>query len=163
MFSYEEIAEAFEYDPETGIVLRRPYSGPGTRKYPEEHKGARTSYVRFSYKGRFIYAHRIAWMLTYKEWPDGDIGHDDGDGLNNRIGNLKVVTRTENMRNMRRFKNNASGFPGINWDKSQNTWMVRIGVENKRIFLGCFKRLKHAVAARKEAEAKYGYHPNHGR
>ena len=38
-----------------------------------------------------------------------------------------------------------------------------IKVNRKDIYLGRFDKFEDAVAARKKAERKHGFHPNHGR
>ena len=40
---------------------------------------------------------------------------------------------------------------------------IGITVNKKVIEIGSFKKIEDAVKARKDAEAKYGFHPNHGR
>lgn len=161
MFTYEEIAAAFEYDPVTGIVKRKPYKG--VRGIPTPTKRGRTEYITFKYKGKGLSAHRVAWMLMFKEWPKQDIGHDDGNRSNNKIENLSVMSEAENSRNRRMMVTNKSGFNGVFWRKDRRVWIAQITVDYRIIYLGYFKSLDDAVAARKEAEVKYGFHPNHGR
>lgn len=52
-------------------------------------------------------------------------------------------------------KNNTSGINGVYWDKKLKKYRVRIHFKNKSIALGCYKTLKEAKEARKEAEEKY--------
>jgi hypothetical protein len=52
---------------------------------------------------------------------------------------------------------------GVCWFKPNNSWGAYINAEGERRFLGLFKDLFSAIAARKSAERKYNYHPNHGR
>lgn len=49
---------------------------------------------------------------------------------------------------------NTSGVKGIYWNKRQKNWVVRIGFKGKRYYVGAFKDLEDAKAARKEAEEK---------
>jgi len=42
-------------------------------------------------------------------------------------------------------------------------WRASISVANRQRYLGTFDYLAEAVEARKAAEVKYGFHPNHGR
>ena len=48
-----------------------------------------------------------------------DIDHRDGDGLNNRRSNLRFASRSQNTQNLRRPKNNKSGFKGVSWSAGQ--------------------------------------------
>ena len=52
-------------------------------------------------------------------------------------------------------KNNSSGVTGVGWNKEQQKWTAKIGVNRKRIFLGYYANFDDAVKARKEAEEKY--------
>lgn len=82
---------------------------------------------------------------------------------NNRWENLREVTRTENNRNKCNRSDNTSGHPGITWLPRNKKWRARINTGAQRISLGLFSSLDQAIAARKEAEAKLGYQPSHGR
>lgn len=62
-------------------------------------------------------AHRVAWFLLHGIWPSGDIDHIDGDGLNNKIVNLRDVSRQVNTRNATISKNNSSGVNGVTFRK----------------------------------------------
>lgn len=107
-------------------------------------------------------AHRVIWALYYGEWPDHEVCHDDGDPANNRIDNLYDGTHEVNMKNVKKSKNNTSGMTGVYWDKQRDKWNPKIKVNGKSIHLGYFDTFEEAVAARKAAEIKYGFHPNHG-
>ncbi|WP_425359496.1 HNH endonuclease signature motif containing protein [Borborobacter arsenicus] len=110
--------------------------------------------------------HRIIWFLEKGCWPDV-IDHIDGDGLNNRIDNLRDVSQAENMRNAARPNDNTSGRVGVSrlhrTDHWGDCWQAYINVRGKRIALGLFKSFEHACLAREDAERQYGYHANHGR
>jgi hypothetical protein len=94
--------------------------------------------------------------------PEHGIDHEDGNGLNNRWENLRDVTRLENMRNRRKYKNNTSGVVGVVWNKARGKWQVQIKVKGTLIFLGYFVNKDDAIKARKKADIKYGFHKNHG-
>jgi hypothetical protein len=105
-------------------------------------------------------AHQLAWAISCGEYPDGDIDHINGDKLDNRIENLRCVTRAENSRNSK-SRSNASGAMGVT--KHHNKWRATIYNDGKQVHLGLFASIDEAKAARKDAERKFGYHPNHGR
>ncbi len=51
-----------------------------------------------------------------------EIDHRDGDGLNNRRGNLREATRLQNQYNRRLNVNNTSGYRGVTYDKQHAKW-----------------------------------------
>lgn len=113
--------------------------------------------------GKMLKAHRVAWLLHYGDWPSGHIDHINGVRSDNRLINLRDVTRSENQRNIRRSRANKSGVVGVCWEGRKSKWLSRISVSGKTLHLGLFDDFQAAVDARKAAELKYEYHPNHGR
>lgn len=107
-------------------------------------------------------SHRVIYKLMTGEDPD-HIDHINGVYADNRWANLRSVPSNVNQKNMKRSRSNSSGTTGVSWDKSKNSWMVVITVDRKSIHLGRFKDINDAIAARKQAEATYGFHINHGR
>lgn len=90
--------------------------------------------------------------------PNGfDVDHVGGDGTeyDNRKCNLRIATKSENSYNQKLQKNNTSGVTGVNWDKKNNKWKVRIGFNGKRITIGYYDDFNLAVQARQNAEEKY--------
>jgi hypothetical protein len=114
-------------------------------------------------KGVRLKAHRVLWAMTHKGWPEGDIDHINGLRTDNRIANLRCVTRQENTKNRAIQSNSTSLVPGVTWLERNKKWRVRISVAGKRIDLGLYETFEGAVAARKEAERLHGFHINHGR
>lgn len=112
--------------------------------------------------GKNYRAHRVIWAMTFGAWPDGQIDHINGNRSDNRIENLRVVSNAENQRNSKIRSTNTSGAAGVSWNKRCAKWQARITVNHKRIHLGYFGNKDDAIAARKSAEIKYGFHPNHG-
>ena len=121
-----------------------------------------TSYVRINVDGKIYAAHRLAWLYMYGEWPNGHIDHIDHNGLNNQIENLRIVTMSENHRNRTISKVNKSGILGVFRDKKNSRWTVSIRSGKDRIHLYCGTDFFEACCAKKSAERKYNYHPNHG-
>ena len=108
-------------------------------------------------------AHRVIWAIVHGEWPQGEIDHINGDPADNRIQNLRVVTRIQNMRNIRRLAKNTSGVVGVSWDNINSNWRTSIKVNGRCINLGRYKSYTLACSVRADAEEYYGFHPNHGR
>ena len=76
------------------------------------------------------------------------VDHVNGNGLDNRLCNLRFCTRGENCRNQvkRRHKKTSSKFKGVTWDKNRKKWSAQIMFKRKRYHLG---RFKSQVAAAK--------------
>ena len=91
------------------------------------------------------------------------IDHEDGITTNNKLINLKAVTRRENNVNAKKRKDSSSSVTGVSYHKIKQKWTAYINDNGRRINLGDFLDINDAIAARKLAEIQYGYHANHGR
>ena len=169
----EYVRSLFDYDPETGVLTwkwREPSSAStksalasinsrfAGRAAGAKHKG----YIRMYVAGEQYYAHRLIWLLVFGEWPD-NIDHINGDRSDNRLNNLRSVSHTENMRNSSMSSLNTSGITGVSWRPSSKVWVAYITADRRRKHLGTFAALGDAIAARKAAEERFGFHPNHGK
>lgn len=112
--------------------------------------------------GRRYSTHRLIYFMMTGVWPI-EIDHVNGCGTDNRWENITNSTRVDNAKNLRKPSTNTSGCVGVHWVKCRNKWMAYIDYNGERINLGRFKNKLDAIQARKEAEIKYGYHPNHGK
>ena len=108
-------------------------------------------------------AHRVIWALVHGKWPTLEIDHINGVRTDNRISNLREVHRSENSKNKMTPSNNTSGQSGVSWHVGRRKWRVQISAGGKRLYLGLYRDLASAIAARDAAHARFGFHPNHGR
>ena len=99
--------EHFHYDPISGVITR--LTGPKPGPCGSNDKG----YLRIGFKGRLYRAHRLAWLLTYGEWPDHQIDHINGVKTDNRLLNLRQATLAQNLQNRGRHRNNKLGVKGV--------------------------------------------------
>lgn len=107
-------------------------------------------------KKRRIYMHRVIWEYYNGPIPDGfEIDHDDHNGLNDLIENLKCVPHNDNMKNQRKRITNKSGYPGVHWHKKLKKWCAYIKVNYKRIHLYWGDSYEEAKAARIAGKLKY--------
>jgi hypothetical protein len=70
-------------------------------------------------------------------------------------GNLREATRLENGRNLRRKRNNTSGYIGVSWSKVAGKWHAYIKVSRKRIHLGLFTDILEAARAYDDAATEH--------
>ena len=120
-------------------------------------------YRKIKIKSVRYYAHRLVWLYHFGKWPSDQIDHIDGDKLNNKIDNLRVVTNQENQKNAKLPSTNTSGVMGVCVHNQTQKWRAQIQDDGKNKFLGLFDNFEEAVAARQAAERKYNFHPNHGK
>jgi hypothetical protein len=108
-----------------------------------------TGYRGVGIKGRMFRVHRIIYYLHYGVWPgDFQVDHIDGDRLNNRPENLRLVTNRQNHRSYKKpYKNPTSKYRGVCWAKEVNKYLARIHHNNKDIHLGLFTCEKEAALA----------------
>lgn len=103
-------------------------------------------------------AHRIIWKMETGQDPQ-DIDHINGCRSDNRFTNLRDVTGAENTRNAQIRSDNTSGHVGVCRSGSSDRWVASIGSK----YIGSYRDIEDAIAARQAAETASGYHPNHGR
>jgi len=175
--SHSYIKDRFDYDDKTGnLIHKKLLNSKHVKLYHRFNKMYSGKIAGKSQKGRFLIGlqfngkyctflrSRTVWCWHNGRWPDPNllIDHINGNPSDDRIENLKEVTRIENARNMKRFASNKSGHQGVYQIKKEK-WQAYITVNQKQIHLGFFKKKEDAIVARKEAETKYGFHENHGR
>lgn len=106
-------------------------------------------------------AHRLAWVFVYGS-DSNCIDHINHIRSDNRIDNLRSISKNENHWNMNLYKTNKYGISGVYRVRNGNMWMARITKKQKVYHLGTFDSFDKAAAARKEAEVLHGFHVNHG-
>ena len=132
------------YDPETGVFTWRHgvVTGNGAfRLKPGQVAGTNTGdglYRQFKWRGHLYRAHRLAWLYVHGEWPVGEIDHINRDGRDNRIANLRLATRAQNLGNTRRRTTNQSGFKGVTWSAHAKRWSAWIATGGNTRHLGYF-------------------------
>ncbi len=155
----QQLKELLHYCPETGIFTRLQSMGRHKAGAVAGSKPGRTcKYVAIHLAGRRYVAQRLAWLYMYGEWPSGDLDHINRIKTDNRISNLRQVTRAQNMQNVLRHKHNTSGHKGINWIERLKKWRVYLFVQYKQIHVGVFSNFDDAVAAYRAAAAQYHTH-----
>jgi hypothetical protein len=138
LLAMEKVKELLSYDPETGIFVWKSTVASHVKKGKPAGSISDQGYRTIMIGGRNYRAHRLAWLFVYGEWPDFEIDHINRDRLDNRIENLRLAGRKENMRNTKRRTDNTSGVKGVYWSRQRNKWIAQIHVAGKHIHLGVY-------------------------
>ena len=93
-----------------------------------------------NHRSRLVYMHR----LILEAGPDQRVDHINGERLDNRRANLRLVTRRQNQQNRRPNTHTSSGRKGVTWHTRFHKWHVRITVDGQPLHLGYYQDLETA-------------------
>jgi len=150
MLTQEVLSILLRYDPETGVFTRR--IATGSRSPVGVIVGCvneANGYVVVGILGELQYAHRLAWLYVYGEWPSQQIDHINGVRDDNRIANLRDVSNALNCQNKREAlsSNKSSGLLGVSWCAQMGAYAAYIHLDGKKKTIGYFsdKFVAHAA------------------
>lgn len=146
--------DRIRYEPETG-VFTWAVSGRGIRQGAVAGTVSVDGYrvIRLGFKP--YRAHRLAWFLVHGEWPSSEIDHINCNRLDNRLSNLRVVSRAENAQNRRSaMRNSSHGFLGATWNRQHRRWQSKLTAYGTRHHLGYFDSAEQAHAAYMVAKSR---------
>ncbi len=163
--SYDYLREFYRYEPETGLFYRTHYIDNQGRKYEREtivkaisHSG----YLVVTFKKKLVKVHHLIYLYMTGNYPDRYVDHIDGDRVNNKWSNLRLVHKVDNQRNQGVQQRNKTGRTGVYWYPPLNKYHAQITTCGKKHHLGYFSEFEDAVKARRKAEERLGFHINHG-
>jgi hypothetical protein len=151
----ETIRHLFSYDAETGDFAWKVQKSRNIKLGEPIKANKITGYRCVKINKKTYPVHRLIWLYLYGHWPHGDIDHKNRIRSDNRLCNLRDVSRTDNCQNITLPSHNKSGHIGISWVKSHKSWTVYIKVDKKNKWLGYYKDINQAIAARKKGESTY--------
>jgi hypothetical protein len=153
----ETLRGLLDYEPETG-EFRWRVNRKGIKLGDVAGCVDSYGYTCITINGMQFKAHRLAWMYAYDTWPNHDIDHINSDKRDNRIKNLRDVTRSVNMQNQTRaHRDKISGLLGVTWSKHTERWRATIYINKRNQHIGYFNTAEAAHAA--YLAAKLQLHP----
>lgn len=149
MLDVDVIRKEFSYDEVTGQIIRvKTGNAVGFR--------CTSGYTRVDFMGRRIAAHRLAWAFVNGEWPTHEIDHINGIKSDNRLVNLRDVSRSTNAQNLRHaMPRRLRDAPlGVSWHRAAKRWRAMIWDGSKNLYLGLFDDPNEAHEIYLEAKRK---------
>lgn len=138
----QQLRSELAYDPDTGDVRWICRRG-GVQCGKIVRTRSRKHYVVGLYYGLYP-LHRVCWALHYGEWPPQhlEIDHENLNGFDNRLSNLRLATTMQNSHNTakswRSDRTATSTFKGVHWHTKRAKWVAKITINKKVTHLGYF-------------------------
>lgn len=150
VISQAELIALLHYDPETGHFTWKNAGNVQNKRLGMSAGWSNSAGYRvITIENRRVFAHRLAWLYVYGEYPHLMVDHIDGNKSNNAISNLRLATRSQNAVNTHKNRSNKLGIKGVNI--AYGRYRAQIGVNGKKYCLGHFATPEEAKAAYEEA------------
>lgn len=152
MITAERLREVLTYNQETGEFAWKIKRGGAKNPAGCINENG---YLLIGIDGRLYRAHRIAWLYVYGAFPGGDIDHINGVKTDNRICNLRDVSRSVNMQNLKgAHKDSSVGLLGVVLSHNKSKpYRAMLMIDGKRRYSGYFKTPTEAHLAYIEMKA----------
>ena len=129
----ERARELLYLNPETGILTWRVSRGralAGTVAGGPNSEG----YIKVEVEGKRYLAHRLAWLITHGSWPNNQIDHINGVRTDNRVANLRDVSRAVNAQNQRHARSdNSTGILGVSPERGRFRAAIQVGGRQRHL------------------------------
>lgn len=154
MITYEEVRRLFKYNKSTGQLTRRIYRSQNAKK-GDVVGTISNGYLYTSIDNKKYPVHRLIWLYHYGYLPENDIDHINRSRSDNRIENLRHVSRSCNLRNSPARESSKCGIRGVYYCNNAKKWIAQISINKKMVHIGCYSSIICAAKARNEMEQKH--------
>lgn len=138
----------FDVGDKTGYIDKNAYEYI-VSKYPRREWSMTKNYLALKYKNITRYIHRLVLEANEIKIPDKKEGdHINGDSLDNRLENLRVVSKSINNHNRRKREKSLTKYTGVGFHRKNNKYVAKININKKETYLGSYDT---------ELEAAYAY------
>jgi len=154
MISQEYIKSLFDYLD--GELIRKKSSGghvSGEIVGWISNSRREKFYKKTTIDSKTYYVHSLVFLFHHGILSKR-IDHIDGNGLNNKIENLRECTQSQNIANSKISTANTSGYKGVTFRKDTKKWQAQIMVNKKHISLGSYATKEEAFEAYKSKSSK---------
>ena len=97
---------------------------------------------------RTIRMHIEIWERHNGSIPEGfTVDHQNRDGLDNRLENLRLATPAQQAMNVGPNRNTSSQYKGVSWRRNGSKWVAQIQLDGRKLSVGYFdSEIEAAVA-----------------
>ena len=146
----ENVKDYLNYNPDTGEFTWIKSPAKIIKVGQKAGSIDKFGYLRIKFKGKKIAAHRLAWYFVYGELPEKELDHINRIKTDNKISNLRLCTRAENITNTSKRKNCSSEHKGVCWHKRVGKWGASVRVNTILIHIGYYNTEIEAAEAYNE-------------
>lgn len=141
----DRLRETFGYDEANPAApLVRIKQGRG--KTPKTERTSGSKYRRLKVGDRYYSMSRMVWVWHHGSIPgDMELDHINRDSQDNRIENLRIVSRSDNNRN--RQISGKSMYRGVTWMDARGKWAAQIMANGRGVHIGLFDTEAEAASA----------------
>lgn len=147
------------YDPETGLFTRLVVTCNKVKIGDIAGSLHYSGYIHIRVLGVIQNAQRLAWLYMTGSFPNGEIDHINGNRSDNRLSNLRDVSKSVNLQNQRKAQSsNKAKLLGVDYRKNLKKWVAQIQINGVKHYLGTFStpELAHAAYTKAKREIHEG-------